>query len=434
VSDVAISVAGIGKLYRIGERVPYTTLRDSIADVARASRGLFTGSRGAGIPLRKESAFWALQDVSFEVPTGQVLGIVGRNGAGKSTLLKILSRITEPTRGRAEVYGRFGSLLEVGTGFHPELTGRENAYLNGAILGMSRKEIDGKFDQIVDFAELDRFIDTPVKHYSSGMYVRLAFSVAAHLEPDILLVDEVLAVGDAAFQEKCLGTMGEAAKQGRTVLFISHNMVAIKGLCERALLLDEGHVVEDGAPAAVIAAYLGSGRTNRAEAVWTDPVRAPGNSYVGLRGLRVLDNRGAVTSELSVEHDFKIEIEYWNKKPGSRLGTTVVLYNEEGVCVFSSLSNHEPGWHGRPRPAGLFRSVCSIPGNLLSPGRFHASVLLWGDGYSWGYVHDYALEFEVSESPELRGDYAGEWLGVVRPRLEWKAEHLGDDSPSASDI
>ncbi|MGI8606165.1 MAG: ABC transporter ATP-binding protein [Gaiellaceae bacterium] len=432
--DVAIRVEGLGKRYKIGERAPYVTLRDSLADAAGIARRLVTSPKraqrhsGGG-----EETFWALRDVTFEVPTGQAIGIMGRNGAGKSTLLKILSRITEPTRGRAEVYGRFGSLLEVGTGFHPELTGRENTYLNRAILGMSRAEIDRKFDEIVAFAEIERFIDTPVKRYSSGMYVRLAFAVAAHLEPDILLVDEVLAVGDAAFQKKCLGTMSEAAKRGRTVLFVSHNLVAVRGLCERALLLDSGRIVQDATPAEVIAFYLGEGRVTNAEAVWEDRANAPGNERVRLHRIRLLDADQTVTSTLQAEHPFEIEIEFWNEKPGSRLGATVVLYDEEGVCVFSSLSNREPAWHERSWPEGLFRSRCRVPGHLLPDGRFYVSLVLWGDGYSWAYTHDYALEFEVAESLERQGDYVGEWLGVVRPSLSWETEYLGASAAPASD-
>ena len=433
-TEVAIRVEGLGKRYRIGERAPYVTLRDSLADAAGIARRLVTSpSRVRKHSGGGEETFWALRDVTFDVPSGQAIGIVGRNGAGKSTLLKILSRITEPTRGQAEVYGRFGSLLEVGTGFHPELTGRENTYLNGAILGMSRAEIDRKFDEIVAFAEIERFIDTPVKRYSSGMYVRLAFAVAAHLEPDILIVDEVLAVGDAAFQKKCLGIMSEAAQQGRTVLFVSHNMVAVRGLCERALLLDAGQVVQDGSPADVIAAYLGEGRVTNAEALWEDRATAPGNEHVRLRRVRLLDPSKAVAATLQAEDPFEIEIEFWNEKPGSRLGATVVLYNEEGVCVFSSLSNREPCWHERAWPEGLFRSVCRVPGDLLPPGRFYVTLVLWGDGYSWAYSHDYALEFEVAESLERQGDYVGDWLGIVRPSLGWETEYLGTSPGLAGD-
>src|SRR5213080_5364929 len=256
-SDVAIRVAGLGKQYQIGgDRKPYKTIRESITDmVLDPLRRLRAGLSADA--LNGEHAFWALKDVSFEVNRGEVVGIIGRNGAGKSTLLKILSRITEPTEGQAEIVGRVGSLLEVGTGFHPELTGRENVYLNGAILGMKRSEIDRRFDEIVAFSEIERFLETPVKHYSSGMYARLAFSVAAHLEPEILLVDEVLAVGDAAFQKKCLGRMEQLSGTGRTVAFVSHSMPSVLRLCPRVILLDAGHLTADGGGSHVVEEYIG---------------------------------------------------------------------------------------------------------------------------------------------------------------------------------
>jgi lipopolysaccharide transport system ATP-binding protein len=260
-SDVVIRAERLSKLYRIGQREKFTTLRDVISRTFTAPFRLWFKNNQNEIipnhqPLTSDNYIWALKDVSFEVKKGEVVGIIGRNGAGKSTLLKILARITEPTEGYAEVRGRVGSLLEVGTGFHPELTGRENIYLSGAVLGMKKREIDRKFDEIVAFAEMEKFIDTPVKYYSSGMYVRLAFAVAAHLDPEILLVDEVLAVGDAAFQKKCLGKMGDVAKEGRTVLFVSHNMAAIENLCTRAFLLDNGRIIYSGDTRSVIQTYL----------------------------------------------------------------------------------------------------------------------------------------------------------------------------------
>ena len=262
-SDIAIHVVNLGKRYRIGERQRYKALRDTLSHALyapfRATGSLFNGRNGHQPTVSNRSLnqhFWALRDVSFEVKSGEVVGIIGRNGAGKSTLLKILSRITKPTEGYVRMHGRVGSLLEVGTGFHPELTGRENVYLNGAIIGMKKKEIDRKFDEIVAFAEIEKFIDTPVKLYSSGMYVRLAFAVAAHLEPEILLVDEVLAVGDAAFQKKCLGKMNDVAKAGRTVFFVSHNMSPIQRLCERTIWIESGRVKKDEATVDVIEHYL----------------------------------------------------------------------------------------------------------------------------------------------------------------------------------
>jgi lipopolysaccharide transport system ATP-binding protein len=265
-SDVVIRSEGLGKLYRLGEREPYQALRDVVAKAMAAPLRRLTAGNGA--VQADNSWLWALRDVSFEVKQGEAIGIIGRNGAGKSTLLKILSRITEPTEGLARIRGRIGSLLEVGTGFHPELTGRENIFLNGAILGMKRVEIGRKFDEIVAFAETEPFIDTPVKHYSSGMYMRLAFAVAAHLEPEILVVDEVLAVGDQAFQKKCLGKMGDVTRQGRTVLFVSHNLDAIQRLCPRSLLLDKGRLVMAGHSAEVVGQYLSAGSYQAAPDQW----------------------------------------------------------------------------------------------------------------------------------------------------------------------
>src|SRR5437016_12967897 len=287
-SDAIITVENLGKKYSLrhqrNER--YTALRDVIAEKAL---GFFKNLKsGNGVSVSKED-FWALKDVSFEVQRGEVVGIIGRNGAGKSTLLKILSRITEPTEGRVRIKGRVASLLEVGTGFHPELTGRENIFLNGAILGMTKAEIKSKFDEIVAFAETEDFLDTPVKRYSCGMYVRLAFAVAAHLEPEILVVDEVLAVGDAEFQKKCLGKMEQVSRGGRTVLCVSHSMAAIARLCQRAIWLHQGELVEDNAPKATIAAYLSSGVENQGRAEWVDGISNPGVNEFKLRSATIFD-------------------------------------------------------------------------------------------------------------------------------------------------
>jgi len=422
-----IKVDDLSKQYRIGAQGgSYETLRDTLAGAMRAPFRRGRNAKAAGGNNGDDGTFWALKGVNFEVMPGEVLGIVGRNGAGKSTLLKVLSRITEPTTGRVALYGRVASLLEVGTGFHPELSGRENIFLNGAILGMRKAEIERKFDEIVAFAEIEKFIDTPVKRYSSGMYVRLAFAVAAHLEPEILIIDEVLAVGDTAFQKKCLGKISSVAQQGRTVLFVSHNMVAVKSMCSRAILMDGGTLKEDGHPVQVVNSYLGAGRISRAEILWADPSRAPGNATFRLRGARVRNAAGAVTSVLDTQDSFTVEMDYVNLSPGSALGATILLFNSDGLHVFSSLSNREPNWHGRAFPAGVFRSTCHVPGNLLPEGRFDVSVLIWANNYTISHREDCVVEFEVHESKETRADYFGEWPGIVRPLLDWDTERLED--------
>src|SRR6185503_18260307 len=323
-----IKVENLGKRYRLGARqTPYGSLRDSLAGVVRAPWKRL--QRNGPNPL-----IWALRDVSFTIQPGEAVGIVGRNGAGKSTLLKLLSRITEPTTGLIELYGRIASLLEVGTGFHPELTGRENIYLNGAILGMTRAEIRRKFDEIVAFAEVEPFIDTPVKHFSSGMYLRLAFAVAAHLEPEILLVDEVLAVGDARFQRKCLDKMQEVGKQGRTVLFVSHNMPAVTRLCSRTILLDAGRVIGDGPSSEIVSAYLSSGLGTTAAREWPELDEAPGNDVVKLRAVRVQSQAGTVTDAMDIRRPITIEMDYEVLKSGHVLVPNLHFHNEEGVNTF----------------------------------------------------------------------------------------------------
>jgi lipopolysaccharide transport system ATP-binding protein len=289
---------------------------------------------------------------------------------------------------------------------------------------MKKTEIDKKFDEIVAFAEIEKFLDTPVKRYSSGMYVRLAFAVAAHLEPEILIIDEVLAVGDVAFQKKCLGKIGTVARQGRTVLFVSHNMVAIKTMCSRAILLSQGTVAEEGAPPHVVDCYLGAGRTSRAEIEWADRETAPGTKLFRLRAVRVRNASGEVTSEIGILEPFSIEIEYLNLSPGSSLGATILLFNSDGVHVLSSLSNRDQNWHGKSFPEGVFRTSCTLPGQLLPDGRFEVSVVVWADNYSISHREDCVVEFQVYDSAAARGDYFGGWSGVIRPPLEWTTEHL----------
>jgi len=424
--DVAIRVEDLSKLYRIGgKQERYKTLRDTLTDVAAAPfRRLSSVIRGQSSAVSNET-IWALKDISFEVRRGEVVGIIGRNGAGKTTLLKILSRITEPTEGYAEIHGRVGSLLEVGTGFHPELTGRENIYLNGAILGMKKTEIEHKFDEIVAFAGVEKFIDTPVKHYSSGMYVRLAFAVAAHLEPEILLVDEVLAVGDASFQKKCLNKMQDVGQEGRTVLFVSHNMPAITRLCQRTILLDEGKVLRDGPSHQVVSVYLGSGLGTTAAREWPDLSKAPGNDIVRLRAVRVRTEDGRVIEAVDIRKPVRIEIEFDVLKSGFVLVPNFFCHNEEGVIVFGA-SDHDSEWRRRPRPTGRFISTAWIPGNLLSEGSFIISPAV--STMDPVIVHFYerdAVAFQVIDGlhgDSARGDYAGHIPGVVRPLLRWTTQ------------
>jgi lipopolysaccharide transport system ATP-binding protein len=416
---VVVSVEGVSKRYRIG-RLPagYDSLREVLArSVAARLRRLRRGGAGDD-----DTTLWALKDVSFEVRRGEILGIVGRNGAGKSTLLKILSRITRPTTGQVEIYGRVGSLLEVGTGFHPDLTGRENVYLNGAVLGMRKVEIDAKFDEIVAFSELERFIETPVKHYSSGMYVRLAFSVAAHLEPEILIMDEVLAVGDMAFQQKCLDKMNDIRQQGRTIFFVSHNLPAITRLCKRAVLIERGRLVADGQPQVVVNRYLSTSWGAGAERVWDDD--APGNAVARLRRVRVAGAEGETAAAVDVRTESRIEVTYDVLEEGHALVPVVELYNEEGTKVFST---HDTGaeWRRRPRPRGRYTSAVRFPGNLLAEGTLIAHVSIMSH-FPSTILHARAanaVAFQVLDEPggvSARGDYAGPMPGVVRPLLEWE--------------
>jgi len=391
----------------------------------RRARRLFRGQPYGAADMNE--TIWALKDVSFEIKCGEVVGIIGSNGAGKTTLLKILSRITEPTEGCAEIHGRVGSLLEVGTGFHPELTGRENIYLNGAILGMRKAEIEQRFDQIVDFAEIEKFIDTPVKHYSSGMYVRLAFAVAAHLEPEILLVDEVLAVGDAAFQKKCLGRMDSIAKEGKTVLFVSHNMMAVQKLCNRGIWLSEGKIMDEGQAEQVVSSYLRQSFSAPSEQVWNDIAVAPGNDEVRLRRARIRPANGCNSDPITIRTPFALEFEYWNLKPNAYLNISLNIYNEQGLLVFDTKSIHEPEWQGGPFPVGLFHSTCHVPGDLLNNGMHRVDFLIVKNQGVVVYRHEAILAFDIQDEAEMRGDWHGKWRGVVRPNLKWFTERVEID-------
>ena len=430
-NNYAIQVERLGKEYHIGgQKVPYRTLRESITDAVQApmrrAKKILSGHAAGAAEL--DEVFWALRDISFTVNQGEVIGLIGRNGAGKSTLLKVLSRITYPTEGQAIISGRVGSLLEVGTGFHPELTGRENVFLNGAILGMRRSEINRKFDEIVAFAEVEKFIDTPVKHYSSGMRVRLAFAVAAHFEPEILLVDEVLAVGDARFQRKCLNKLQDVGDGGRTVIFVSHNMTTITRLCDRAILLEHGNVANDGPVADVVANYMHSEMGTTAARQWSAE-HAPGKEVARLRAVRIEDMNGQVSESIDIRSSFCVVMEYDILQEGNILLPNFHVYNNEGIPIFSAV-DLDPEWRQRPRPAGRFASRAIVPGNLLAEGAFFVrTALITLEPVKVQYNEPDVVAFQVIDTIDgnsARGDYGGNLVGVMRPMLEWRTEQVAE--------
>jgi lipopolysaccharide transport system ATP-binding protein len=436
-NSTAIKVENISKCYRIGLK---EEIHDNMLSIVldflkspltnyRKYRSLYKFHEIDDNGANSGDVIWALKDVSFEVKKGEAIGIIGRNGAGKSTLLKVLSKITDPTSGKAEIRGRVSSLLEVGTGFHPELTGRENVYLNGTLLGMRKREVDEKFDQIVDFAGIEKFIDTPVKRYSTGMKVRLGFSVAAHLEPEILVVDEVLAVGDARFQRKCLDKMKDVGQQGRTVLFVSHNMPAVTRLCERAILLDEGKIIEDGPAGRIVSNYLCSDLGTAATREWQDPARAPAGSVARLSAVRVLNRDGRVTETIDIREPMKLEMEYEVLKSGYVLLPHFCLFNERGECAFVTV-DQTPTWRGRVRSNGHYLSSVTIPGNLLAEGILLVDCnLLTLNPDILQFNAKSVVSFNVVDNMEgdsARGDFAKNIPGVVRPLLEWDTQYFSN--------
>ena len=428
----SISVKGLGKRYRIGAaqtKFRYGMFRDVLVDTftapVRYVKSLGRGS-GNGSSPKNQNFIWALKDVSFDLEEGRVLGIVGRNGAGKSTLLKILSRVTEPTEGTVSVRGRVGSLLEVGTGFHPELTGRENIYMNGAILGMKRSEIDAKFDEMVEFSEVAQFIDTPVKRYSSGMYLRLAFAVAAHLEPEILVVDEVLAVGDAEFQRKCLGKMNDVAQQGRTVLFVSHNMSAILRLTQEAIVLKKGQLIKRASTPEAVDFYLASGQAESGERSW-EPDEIPVSS-APFRPicLRLKDRTGKIVDTVRSTEPVSVEWEYQLEAPVTGLRVGMYLSTMRGEYVFTAFDTDDARQYEQfgARQAGRYVSRCDIPADFFNEGRYSLGVNASSFGVRRYFMDENALSFNV----DISGAPGTQWpevrQGPVRPRLDWKIEKL----------
>ncbi len=432
--DIAIRAEHISKCYRIGLK---ETMQDSFFRTIgnflvnplknyRTYRSLYNfDDVSPDQETDPSDVLWAVRDVSFEIKAGEVVGIIGVNGAGKSTLLKILSRITVPTTGRATIHGRVSSLLEVGTGFHPELTGRENVYLNGTILGMRKKEIDRKFDEIVDFSGVEKFIDTPVKRYSSGMKVRLAFAVAAYLEPEILIVDEVLAVGDANFQKKCLDKMNDVGRHGRTVLFVSHNMQAITRLCPRTILLNKGGVLADGPSPEMVSLYLSADGGTKAERVWPDLLDAPGDEVIRLCAVRAKTTDGQCTGVVNISQPVCVELEYEVLQSGHEFETYFHLINGDGIGIFQSIDN-DPAWRNKAKPVGRYVSKAWIPGDLLSEGLYVINPRMYTKMPRIRRIAvDDAVGIQVIDTMDGAGarvDTVGHIYGVIRPLLKWETE------------
>jgi len=447
-SDIVIKAENLGKKYIIGHQAEngrYVALRDVLMQSVRIIWNK-TKDLAQGKPVIQGDTLeevWALRGVNLEIHRGETFGIIGRNGAGKSTLLKVLSRITEPTSGRATIRGRVGCLLEVGTGFHPELTGRENIYLNGAILGMTQAEVKRKFDEIVAFSEVEHYLDTPVKRYSSGMYVRLAFAIAAHLEPEILVVDEVLAVGDAEFQKKCLGKMKDVAHEGRTVLFVSHNMSAIQRLCKRGIVLSYGETVFNGEASGAVGYYLGSNSGNQ-QISWPQGDHAPGDDVVRLLAVRFVGQDGMVRSQFDVRDPIVLEIEFEVLKE-SQLAISVQFIGAMGTYIMGSMDNYIKAPWGKQPPylVGTYRTSCHIPGDFLNEGQLSANLWIYSPPHA-PYLSPHirllnAVIVGISDSRDpngARGHFPYEW-GVepaVRPKLTWATEPVREMVTQSSNI
>jgi lipopolysaccharide transport system ATP-binding protein len=413
-----ISVENLTKAYRLGT-LGGADLKDDFARWWAKLRGkpdplLRVGEDGNA--RRVGEQFWALKDVSFNVNEGEILGIIGRNGAGKSTLLKILSQVTAPTSGEIKIRGRIASLLEIGTGFHPDLTGRENVFLNGTILGMTTGEIRRKFDEIVAFSEIEEFIDTPVKRYSSGMYVRLAFAVAAHLDPEILIVDEVLAVGDAPFQEKCIGKMGQASRSGRTVLFVSHALAVVAKLCDRVLFLEGGSKRMEGSPDEAIATYIDSVSSAPSEISWDESNRDVNSGRIRLIATRVLCE-DKITADVDMDKPTIVQYDFEVMRGGLNVCSSIHLLDKHGTCVLAS------GTGSKPLEPGRYQHSCVLPANFLNDGHYSITILLIIDNTRFDVVVQDAISFVVHETKRW-GEYLGSVIGCVRPHLEWMERSL----------
>ena len=417
-SDIVISVHDVSKQYRLGN-VSTGTLSHDINRAWHKLLGkedpyLKIGESNDRTVKGSSEYVWALKNINFQVKQGDILGIIGRNGAGKSTLLKILSRTTAPTTGNIKIKGRVASLLEVGTGFHPELSGRDNVFLNGAILGMTKNEIKRKFDEIVDFAGVERYIDTPVKRYSSGMHVRLAFAVAAHLEPEILIVDEVLAVGDAEFQKKALGKMKDVSlNEGRTVLFVSHNMPAIKNLCTNIIYLKNGEIYQFGPTDVIINKYLLDSKSNAIISQSYDEFNnAPGNESIRMKRFEVVPQFTSKDSVITIETALNVEFEFWNFINDKKINLSLHVYNVNEECIFNVYTV------SKELPIGINKGICEIPGNLLNEGTYSISMMVVADSTYPLFNFEHAVSFEVFEKRDNSG-WHGKHIGIIRPKLNF---------------
>lgn len=423
-----VQVNNIGKLYRLGQ---YNS-----GSLSQDLRRWWTMARGNEDPLLQigesndrtvessSNVVWSLRDINFELNQGEAVGIIGRNGAGKSTLLKILSRVTSPTTGSVKLKGRVASLLEVGTGFHPELSGRENIFLNGAILGMTKREVKSNFDEIVDFAGIERYLDTPVKRYSSGMYVRLAFAVAAHLEAEIMIVDEVLAVGDAEFQRKCMTKMQDVTGNGRTILFVSHNMGAIRNLCSRVVVIDKGESTFQGNTDEGILNYLGSAGGNKA-GVWSpNTLENIGNIFCKISKLSLRDFDNNETDTIDISKPLDVLIEYEILEDGYKAMFSVILFDQFGTCLFGTLNNLEPTYFNSPLKKGSYISTCTIPANLLNEGDYSISVVGMSTSKTDSFTIEHPLKFHAADDGILKKGYDGDYGGFFRPKIDWVTKKI----------
>ncbi len=433
-SDTVIKVENLSKQYRLGQ-IGTGSLAHDINRWWYTIRGkedpyLKIGETNDRTKTGNSQYVWSLRDISFDIKRGDAVGFIGRNGAGKSTLLKVLSRVTAPTTGSVKIKGRVASLLEVGTGFHPDLSGRENIFLNGAILGMRKHEIKRKFDEIVDFAGVEKYIDTPVKRYSSGMYVRLAFAVAAYLESEILIVDEVLAVGDAEFQKKCLGKMGEVSKgEGRTVLFVSHNMAAISNLCTKSVLLKHGMLQDFDDTRLIIDRYIRSGKESGAEVLGSDINTSKTSSRANFSALRLVSSIRGLTTNFAIDEEISIEFEYEVIGNDSVVTPSIHLLDSLGTCILSTFNAPSASlivdeFYGKPLKKGIYRSVCKIPANFLNDKNYIISAFLVPEDMEDIGIAEEVLSFSIEETGEMRKEYTGDWWGIIRPKLSWKTQPI----------